>query len=153
MFRNIIGTRNDAVVAVLRLILGIVFFAHGAQKMLGWFGGYGYAGTMGYFSSLGIPAVFGALAILTEFLGGISLVIGLLGRVAAAAVIVDMLVAIMLVHLPNGLFMNWGLAVVGQRAAGEGYEFHLLAIAMALAVLIKGSGALSVDRALSHSNA
>jgi len=153
MLRNIIGTRNDAVMAVLRLVLGIVFFAHGAQKMLGWFGGYGYAGTMGYFASLGIPSVFGALAILTEFLGGIALIIGLLGRVAAAAIIVDMVVAIMLVHRPNGLFMNWGLAVVGQTAAGEGYEFHLLAIAMALAILVKGSGAFSADRALAGSNA
>ena len=149
MLRNIIGTKDDAVVAILRLVLGVVFFAHGAQKMLGWFGGYGYAGTMGYFTSLGVPSVFGNLAILAEFLGGIGLILGFLGRIAAAGVMVNMCMAILLVHRPNGLFMNWGLAVVGQTAAGEGYEFHLLAIAIGLLVLVKGSASFSVDRALS----
>src|SRR5262245_14810740 len=149
MLRNITSTSNDGVLTVQRLLLGIVIFAHGAQKMLGWFGGYGYAGTMGYFASLGIPTIFGVLATLAGCLGGIGMLLGLFGRGAAASIICNMTMAILLVHRPNGLFMNWGLAVVGKTAAGEGYEFHLLAIALAIAVLVKGSGALSADRALS----
>jgi putative oxidoreductase len=151
MFKNIIRTRNDAGLAIVRLILGVVFFAHGSQKMLGWLGGYGFAGTMGYFTSLGIPYVFGVLAICAEFFGGIALVLGLLSRVAALGVLANMIVAMLLVHLPNGLFMNWGLAVKGTMAIGEGYEFHLLVIAMSLAILINGGGAASVDAALSPS--
>jgi putative oxidoreductase len=148
--RSLMNTKDDTVLTILRLLLGVVFFAHGAQKALGLFGGYGWTGTMGYFTSLGIPAVFGALAILAEFLGGISLILGLFGRIGAAGILVNMLVAIFMIHMANGLFMNWGLALdaAGKMAAGEGYEFHLLAIALTLAIIIKGSGAFSVDRAL-----
>lgn len=151
--RSLMNTKDDTVLTILRLILGVVFFAHGAQKALGMFGGYGWTGTMGYFTSLGIPSVLGALAILAEFLGGISLILGLFGRIGAAGILVNMVSAIFIVHTPNGLFMNWGLAVAagGKMAVGEGYEFHLLAIAIALAIIIRGSGAFSVDRALSSS--
>ena len=106
---------------------------------------------MGYFTSLGIPYVFGVLAICAEFFGGLGLILGLFSRVAAFAVLANMVVAILLVHLPNGLFMNWGLAVKGTMAIGEGYEYHLLAIGMALAVMINGGGAASVDAMLSPS--
>ncbi|HKE25122.1 MAG TPA: DoxX family protein [Bryobacteraceae bacterium] len=143
MFRKLIQTNDDPILAVLRFALGVVFFAHGAQKALGWFGGAGYNGTMGFFTqNLGIPAVFAVLAILAEFLGGIGLLLGFLTRIAAFAIAVDMLVAVALVHASNGFFMNW---LGNQR--GEGYEFHILAIAMALFIIVHGAGALSLDRA------
>src|ERR1700739_684350 len=107
MTRKLMRTDNDAAITVLRLVLGIVFFAHGAQKMLGWFGGYGFSGTMGFFTGMmHIPAPVGFLAICAEFLGGIGLLLGALGRVAAFGITVNMLVAILLVHHNFGLFMN-----------------------------------------------
>jgi len=150
--KNIMGTKNDPILAFLRIVLGVVFFAHGAQKMLGWFGGYGYTGTMGYFTSLGIPSIFGMLAICAEFVGGLGLIVGFLSRIAALGIIVNMLTAIALVHRPNGLFMNWGLAATGGVAAGEGYEFHLLVIAICVLIVARGGGALSIDGAVAGSN-
>jgi putative oxidoreductase len=127
------------------LALGVVFFAHGAQKALGWFGGYGFSATMGFFTQqMHIPAAFAFLAICAEFLGGIGLLIGFLGRVAAFGIACDMVVAVWMVHRHFGLFANWS-----GLQKGEGYEYHVLAIAITLAIMIKGSGALSVDRALS----
>jgi len=146
MFRKLISTSDDYAVTAARLILGVVFFAHGAQKMLGWFGGYGFTGTMGFFTQMmHIPAPLALLAICAEFFGGLGLLVGLLGRVAAFGITMNMLVAIFTVHIHNGFFANW----TGQQK-GEGFEYHLLAIALALVVMIKGSGALSVDRALSR---
>src|SRR5579862_4911359 len=137
MLSKLLRTNNDFALTVVRLVLGVVFFAHGAQKMLGWFGGYGFAGTMGYFTGpapqgLGLPYVLGVLAICAEFFGGIGLILGLLTRVAAAGIFVNMLVAIEMVHRSNGLFMNWNLEVVGNMAKGEGIEFHVLVIAITL---------------------
>ena len=147
MFRKLIHTTSDPTLAALRLALGIVFFAHGAQKVLGWFGGPGYAGTMSFFThGLGIPAVFAILAMLAEFLGGLGLILGFLTRIAAFGILVNMLVALFLVHLPNGFFMNWS----GNKH-GEGFEFHLLAIAIAATVMIRGAGAASLDHALEWS--
>ena len=144
MFRKLFSTSNDFTLTLVRLVLGVVFFAHGAQKMLGWFGGYGFHGTMGFFTQqMGIPAPLAFLAICAEFFGGLGLLVGLLGRVAALGIIVNMLVAIATVHHVNGFFMNWS----GQQK-GEGFEYHLLAIALAIVVLIKGSGAVSIDRAI-----
>ena len=129
---------------ILRLVLGMVFFAHGAQKMLGWFGGNGFSGTMGFFTQqMHIPAPFAFLAIAAEFFGGIGLIIGLLSRIAAFGIACNMLVAVFMVHLPNGFFMNWTGAQKGQ-----GIEYHLLALAMTVVIMMLGSGALSVDRAL-----
>jgi putative oxidoreductase len=144
MFRKLFSTSNDFVLTIARLVLGVTFFMHGAQKMLGWFGGYGFHATMGTFTHyLGIPAPLAFLAICAEFFGGLGLLVGLLSRVAALGIIVNMLVAIATVHHVNGFFMNW----TGQQK-GEGFEFHLLAIALAIVVLIKGSGAVSIDRAI-----
>ena len=143
MLRKLMHTEDDVVPTIIRLVLGGVIFAHGAQKMLGWFGGYGFSGTMGFFESQHIPAPLAFLAIAAEFFGGIGLLLGLLGRVAAFGVGVNMVVAILTVHLANGLFMNWS----GQQK-GEGFEYHLLVLAMVAAILLKGSGAWSVDRAL-----
>jgi putative oxidoreductase len=147
MFRKLINTTDDFAVTVLRLFLGVVFFAHGAQKSLGWFGGYGFSGTMGFFThQMGIPAPLAALAIAAEFLGGIGLLLGFLGRIAAFGIACNMVIAVVMVHQHFGFFANW----TGQQK-GEGIEYHILAVAIALAIMIKGSGALSVDRALSKS--
>jgi len=147
MFRKLINTSGDPVITILRLVLGVVFFAHGAQKALGWFGGYGFSGTMGFFTNImHIPAPLAFVAICAEFLGGIGLLLGLLGRVAAFGIAFNMLVAVLMVHWHFGLFANWA-----GNQKGEGIEFHLLALAIALAIMIKGSGALSIDRALSKS--
>jgi len=144
MFRKLVATGNDLTLTIVRLTMGIVFFAHGAQKMLGWFGGFGFKGTMGFFTQqMHIPAPFALLAIFAEFFGGIGLILGLLGRIAAFGITVNMCVAILMVHLPNGFFMNW----YGNQK-GEGFEYHLLAIAIGVVIMAKGSGALSVDRAL-----
>ena len=144
MFRKLIATDDDVASLVLRVSLGVVFFPHGAQKVLGWFGGYGLSGTMqGFTQGMGIPTVFAALAIAAEFLGSLGLIVGLLTRVAAFGIAVNMVVAIVLVHGQFGFFMNW----FGNQK-GEGYEYHLLAIAIAIALMIKGGGKASIDRAL-----
>lgn len=146
MFRKLIATVPDGAVAVLRVVLGLVMLAHGLQKTFGLFGGYGFQGTMGFFTQqMHIPAVFAFLAIAAEFAGGLGLIVGLLGRVAAFGVAVNMLVAMIMVHLPVGFFMNWN-----GNLKGEGYEYHLLAIAMAVAIMLRGSGAASIDLALSQ---
>jgi putative oxidoreductase len=145
MFYRLISTPNDRTLAMLRLTLGVVFFAHGAQKMLGWFGGPGFSGTMQLFNQMGVPDVLAFLAIAAEFFGGLGLLVGFLGRVAALGIIINMLVAVAAVHSPHGFFMNWS-----GTQQGEGFEYHLLAIAIALAVFIKGSGAMSADRVLTQ---
>ena len=144
MFRKLIATSNDWTLTLLRLVMGVVFFAHGAQKALGWFGGYGFTGTMGFFTGMmHIPAPFAFLAICAEFLGGIGLILGALGRIAAFGIACNMIVAVLMVHSHFGLFMNW----FGQQK-GEGFEYHLLAIAIAVVLMARGSGAFSVDGAL-----
>ena len=143
MFHRLVGTTQDVTLTFLRLVLGVVFFAHGAQKMLGWFGGYGFHGTMGFFTHIGLPAPVAFLVICTEFFGGLGLIVGLLTRIAALGIGGEMIGAIFMVHLPNGFFMNW----YGTQK-GEGFEYHLLAIAVAAILLLRGAGAFSVDRAL-----
>jgi len=141
--KSLFNTPNDHTLALVRLVLGIIFFMHGAQKTLAWFGGYGFHSTMHFFTvELGIPTVFALLAITAEFFGGIGLIVGFLSRVAAFGIAVDMFVAICLVHVHNGIFMNWY-----SHQKGEGYEYHLLAIALCILIIVKGAGALSVDRA------
>jgi putative oxidoreductase len=147
MFRKLMSTTDDYAITLLRLLFGVVFFAHGAQKALGWFGGYGFTGTMGFFTQkLNVPAPFAALAIAAEFLGGIGILVGLLSRIAAFGIACNMVVAVYMIHRHFGFFANW----YGAQK-GEGYEFHILAVAIALVIMIKGSGALSLDRALSKS--
>jgi putative oxidoreductase len=146
LVRRLLHTEGHLAPTLLRLTLGLVMFPHGAQHLLGWFGGYGFAGTQGWMTgTLGIPAALAALAILTEFLAPLALLVGLGGRVAALGIAGLMAVAAS-THVANGFFMNWG----GSLPAGaEGFEYHLLAIAVALAVTVQGSGAWSLDRALS----
>jgi len=138
-------TDNSAATAILRIVLGVVFFAHGAQKMLGWFGGNGFSGTMGFMTGMmHIPTVFAFLAIAAEFFGGLGLLLGLFTRVAAFGIAVNMLVAIALVHAQFGFFANWS-----GKQKGEGFEFHLLVLAMTVFLMLRGGGAASVDRRLS----
>ena len=144
MLKKLMSTSNDVSLTILRLVLGVVFFAHGAQKMLGWFGGFGFHGTMGSFGHMGMPAAVAFLVICTEFFGGLGLIVGLLTRIAALGIGVEMIGAIFMVHLQNGFFMNW----MGNQK-GEGFEYHLLAIAVAAALLLRGAGAFSLDRMLS----
>jgi putative oxidoreductase len=144
MFRKLLASSDDWTLTLLRLVMGVIFFAHGAQKTFGWFGGYGFSGTMGFFTKMmHIPAPFAFLAICAEFLGGLGLILGALGRIAAFGIACNMVVAILMVHHHFGLFMNWS----GQQK-GEGFEYHLLAIAIAVVLMARGSGAFSVDRAL-----
>jgi putative oxidoreductase len=144
MFRKLLSTDDSIALAVLRVVVGIVFFAHGAQKLFGWFGGYGFSGTMGFFTNtMHIPALFALLAIAAEFFGGLGLIIGFLTRIAAFGIAVNMLVAIAMVHGQNGFFMNWA-----GNQKGEGFEYHLLALAGTIALMISGAGAFSVDRAI-----
>ena len=143
MFRKLISTHHDHALLVLRVVLAVVFFAHGAQKAFGWFGGYGLDATLGFFASLGIPRPLGILVILAETVGAVALALGLLGRVGALGIAAAMVGAVAVVHGEVGFFMNWS-----GRQGGEGYEYHLLALAMAVAVMIRGSGAWSVDRVL-----
>jgi putative oxidoreductase len=143
--RTLLQTSESVSSLILRVLLGIVMFPHGAQKVLGWFGGAGFATTLTSFSDkMHIPAVFAILAILTEFLGPIALFFGFLTRLAAFAIAFDMLVAALLVHAHFGFFMNW----VGKQK-GEGVEYDLLLWAIALALMIQGGGRFSLDRAIS----
>lgn len=138
---------SDAVApALARLGLGLVIFPHGAQHVLGWFGGYGFHGTLGWMTgTLGFPAPLAALALVTEIAAPFALVLGLGGRLAALG-IVGLMLGALSTHLPNGFFMNWfGALPAGQ----EGFEYHLIAIALAGVVALEGSGAWSVDRAIS----
>jgi Predicted membrane protein len=124
-------------------------FTHGAQKVLGWFGGNGFEGTMNFFTQgMGIPAVFAFLAIAAEFAGSLGLITGLLTRVAAFGIFSNMVVAVGKVHLKNGLFMNW----TGKQA-GEGYEYHLLVMAITIVLMLAGGGKLSLDRAITEKSA
>ena len=146
MWKKLINTENDIATLVLRVMLGVVFFPHGMQKLFGWFGGPGFSGMMGMFTDkMGIPAFFAFLAIMAEGLGSLGLIAGFLTRIAAFGIGINMAVAVYMLHWQNGFFMNW----FGNQK-GEGFEYHLLVIAMAVALIIKGGGAYSVDRSLSE---
>ena len=143
LIERFISTNDDAGLLIARTMLGIVMIPHGAQKLLGLFGGAGFGASMGYFTSTGIPAPVAFLVIMAESLGALALVLGFFGRFMAFGIGLDMLGAILIVHLPHGFFMNW----YGAQA-GEGFEYHLLAIALSLVIMIGGSGKLSMDRLL-----
>ena len=143
--RVLLRTPADPVALLLRLFLGVVMFPHGAQKVLGWWGGHGLTGTMSYFTgALGIPAAFAALAIAAEFLGSLGLIVGLGTRVAALGIGGTMVVAALIAHARNGFFMNWSGA-----QSGEGFEYHVLVVALTAALVLRGGGLFSLDRVLS----
>ena len=141
--RALLRTDDSLPLMIVRLALGIVMLPHGAQKALGLFGGPGYAGTMAMFTSQGMPAALAFLVILGESAGSLGLIVGFLSRIAGFGISCIMLGAIAMVHLPNGFFMNWS-----GKQAGEGFEYHILALGMALAVLVGGGGKSSVDRSI-----
>lgn len=146
MIARFLHTEKDSSALVLRVMLAVVFFPHGAQKALGWFGGNGLEGTLNFFTqSMGMPLAIAALVIAAEFLGSIGLFFGFLTRLAALGIACVMVGAVAMVHLQHGFFMNWQ----GNKA-GEGFEYHLLAIAIAVALMIKGGGRFSLDAALSR---
>lgn len=140
---NFFKSENDYVFTFLRVILGITIFAHGAQKLLGWWGGYGFEGTMGFMTqALGIPALFAFLAIVFEFFGGIALIIGLGTRLNAFAIGMIMLVAIFTVHLQHGFFLG--------GTEGSGIEFNLALLAISVAIMFKGAGAFGLDSLIAN---
>lgn len=145
MINILFQTKADRTLAFLRLVAGSVMLAHGAQKMLGSFGGPGFSGAMGMFGQMGIPAPLAVLAICTEFLGSLALLVGLAGRIAALGIIIDMIVAVLLVHLRFGFFMNWS-----GKQGGEGFEYHILVVALTLPILVRGTGAWSIDHHLAR---
>ena len=145
MWRKLLGTPHDVAIFVIRVALGGMIWAHGAQKFLGWFGGHGWIDTLRFFEhSLHIPVPLAAVAILTEFFGMAALVLGLFGRVFAAGAATIMVVAVATIHHRFGFYMNW----YTDPNRGEGFELHFLALAMAVAIMIRGSGAWSIDRLL-----
>jgi putative oxidoreductase len=149
LLTRLIQTSDSFAPTVARVGLGTIMFAHGAQKVFGWFGGSGFSTTLASFTvKQGIPLPFALAAILGESLGALALVTGVLSRVAAAWIAVIMVVAVAMVHLKFGFFMNWG-----GKHPGEGFEYHLLALALAGVVMIAGGGAASVDRWLMQRSA
>ena len=142
MIESLTGTHADWVVGIARIVLGIIFFAHGAQKLLGWFSGPGLANSMRMFTEhLHLPSILAFLVIAGEFFSGIGLIVGLFSRIAALVIALTMVGAIATVHWRFGLFLNW----LGTQE-GHGIEYHLLVIALALIVVVKGGGAFSLDR-------
>lgn len=131
---------------ILRITLGLVMFPHGAQKLLGWYGGFGFDGTMGFFTQqMGLPWLIAFLVIIGESFGSVALLIGLLARFTAASLAVIMVGAIVSTHIPHGFFMNW----FGKQQ-GEGYEYHLLVIGIAAALFATGAGRWSADREIAE---
>ena len=145
MFRKLLNTDDNWASLIARVVLGLVMLPHGLQKLLGLFGGAGFSGTMGFFTSQGMPAVVAFMVIMGESFGALGLITGFIGRFCAFGIMLIMLGAMFMVHLKVGFFMNW----TGQQA-GEGFEYHLLALGLSLIVLLKGSGAFSIDRLLSQ---
>ena len=143
--RPFVKTDADHGLLLVRVALGTVILAHGAQKLLGWFDGFGVQGTIEFFASIGLPGWLALLVIASDFFGSLALIAGVLGRFAGLGAFAVMLGAVFTLHAPNGFFMNWG-----GLPRGEGFEFHLLAMAMALAVVLKGSGSWSVDRVIAR---
>ena len=131
---------------ILRLTLGLVMFPHGAQKLLGWYGGLGFDGTMGFLTvTMNLPWLIAILVVIAEFFGSLGLLVGFLTRFSAASIGVIMLGAITLVHWPNGFFMNWF-----GRQPGEGYEYHLLVLGIGIVLTIVGAGRWSVDQQIAQ---
>ncbi|MCO5168792.1 MAG: DoxX family protein [Planctomycetes bacterium] len=143
-WRRFVATNDSIGPLVLRLALGVVMFAHGAQKVLGWWGGAGVTGTFEAFQQAwGIPPYLTVLTMMAEFGGGLLLIVGALTRLAALAIGINMVVAVLVNHVQHGFFMDWyGVA------EGHGFEYHILAVGMAVALLVHGGGKASIDRAL-----
>ena len=144
MLQRLLATDHSVAPLIARLTVGAVIFGHGAQKLLGWFGGHGYSWTMDFFTRWGFPPVLVFALIITESIGMIALILGFLGRVWAALTIVIMAVAVVKARHFLHFFMNWYM----EPRRPEGFELHLLVTGLALIVLICGSGRWSIDRAI-----
>src|SRR6201998_2253315 len=141
MIESLMDTHAGWVLAIARIVLGIIFFGHGAKKMLGWYGGPGLSGSMRTFTEhLHLPSILAFLVIAGEFFSGIGLIVGLFSRIAALVIVLTMIGAIAMVHFRFGLFLDW----FGSQK-GHGIEYHLLVIALGLVVVVKGAGAFSLD--------
>ena len=141
MKQLLFSTGNDWTGLALRLILSLVMLPHGAQKLFGWFGGYGYKSTMDFFTgSMKLPWIVSLTIILLEFFAPLGLIAGFASRVWAIGLAAIMIGAIYTTNLKNGFFMNW----FGNQA-GEGYEYHLLLIGICIAIILNGSGKFSID--------
>ena len=141
MKERILATdKQDWGALLARIFLGVVILPHGLQKLLGMFGGYGFTATVEYFSSTGIPSAIGVLIVLGESFGALFLILGFISRISAAGIALIMLGAIFMVHAQFGFFMNW----FGAQA-GEGFEYHLLALGLSLVVLVRGGGKWALD--------
>jgi len=148
MNKLIATNSNNTTALIARLALGLTIFPHGAQKLLGWFGGYGFSGTMGFFTTQAhLPYIVGLLVILIEFFGSLFLIFGFLSRTAAIGFIGIYIGAVATVHAANGFFMNWNM----EAAKGEGWEYFIMLFALAIIVLIAGGGKASIDAAISKS--
>jgi putative oxidoreductase len=134
------ATQPSTTLLFQRLVLGAVILPHGLQKAFGWFGGFGFDGTLAFFQSIGVPAPLGLLVLGSDLIGSLALIFGLGTRLAAFGAAATMLGAILLLHAPNGFFMNWG-----GTLPGEGFEFHLLALSLAVPLIVRGGGAHSLD--------
>jgi putative oxidoreductase len=142
--KKIFQTNDNTTATIIRIVLGLIMFPHGAQKLLGWFGGYGFNGTMGFLTgTVGLPWIFSFLVIAIEFFGALALIFGFATRVVAVGIISLFAGIIFTSHSQNGFFMNWA-----GNQPGEGYEYHLLIIGMAIALLVSGAGKWSVDHVL-----
>jgi putative oxidoreductase len=142
--KKIFATNENSSATIIRIVLGLILLPHGAQKLLGWFGGYGFNGTMGFLTgSVGLPWVIGFLVIIIEFFGALALIFGFATRIVSIGLIALFAGIVFTGHLDNGFFMNWS----GQQK-GEGYEYHLLVIGMALSLLVSGAGKWSADYAI-----
>lgn len=141
---RLLGTDRNNALLLQRIVLGVVMFPHGAQKLLGWYGGFGFGGTMGFFTeSMGLPSPIAFLVIIAESLGALALIAGLATRISAFGIVAVMIGAVLTSHLDHGFFMNW----FGAQK-GEGYEYHLLAIALGIPLMLRGGGAFAVDTML-----
>ena len=142
---GLLSTSDSRSLTFLRIILGAVMLPHGLQKTVGWFGGYGFDATLGYFGTMGIPVLFGFLAIAAESAGAIALITGFATRIAAFGVGATITVAALMAHVQNGFFMDWS----GQQK-GEGFEFHIVLVAISLVLMAGGAGRYSLDRLVSR---
>jgi len=144
MLERFLKTDTSKTLLAQRVLLGAVMLPHGAQKLLGWFGGYGFSGTMGYFTgAMQLPGVLAFLVIVSEAFGSLGLLLGLGTRLAAFGATVTMVGAVLTTHGQVGFFMNW----FGNQP-GEGFEYHLLALGLALPLVVRGGGAFALDRRL-----
>jgi putative oxidoreductase len=135
-------TEDSISTLILRIALGVAIFPHGAQKLLGWYGGHGLEGTLGFFTQkMGVPYLIAILVIIGEFFGALGLITGFLTRLSAAGMAMIMTGAVAMAHWNNGFFMNWS-----GKQAGEGFEYHILAIGIATALIILGGGSFSLDQ-------